>query len=140
MYSAFLKLIDPVRLFDPVGIPLGNVASSFILLFGAIFLAGLVIRLIPVFSHSLNPYLRRYLQSLAFLLMFWGVAEVIYFLVREQRVAYLTANILFVVMTLCFLLWLVYSLVYRYGIVYRRDHVMYELQKEHSRFLPRKKK
>ena len=96
--------------------------------------------MIPVFAENLNPYLRRYLQGLAFIVMFWGAAEVVYFLIREQRVAYLTANIVFVLMTICFVLWLLYSLIFRLGIRYRNDRELYELQKEHSRFLPRKKK
>ena len=140
MGEALTTLFRPSTLFDPIGTSFGDQAQWFIGFFGGVFIIGLLIRAYLSFKKDLNPFLQRFLQRLAFVIMFWGITAAAYFLIREQGVAYLTANSVFVAMTLIFMAWIVYLLGYKYAVVYRRQRAEYDAKKAREKYIPKKKK
>lgn len=140
MISTIRGLLQPASFFDPIGTPLGEGLPSFLIVFGAIFVAGFVLRGLSIFVTRWNPFLRTYLKRLSFVLLVFGLLEVTYFLVREVRVAYITENIVFIVMTSACLLWLMYVVIIGYFVRYRREKVLYKIEQERRQYLPKKKK
>jgi hypothetical protein len=140
MIETLRGLIQPASLFDPVGVPLGTGVRPFLILFGAIFAVGFILRGLTVFVSRLNPYLKIYLKRLAFALMTFGALEVFYFLIREVRVAYVTENIVFVVMTVLGLLWVLYLVVIVYFLRYKREKTLYMIERERKEYLPKRKR
>ncbi len=140
MIQTFRALVQPVSLFDPVGLPLGKGLFGVMILFGAIFVLGFILRGVAIFVRRINPFMKSYLKRLGSALMIFGLLEIIYFLIRQVRVAYISANIVFVVMTLLCVLWLLYVIIVGYFVRYRREKVLYKIEKERRQYLPKKKK
>lgn len=140
MFDALSSILKPDTLFQPVGIPLGDAAFDFIIFFGVVLGIGVILRAVLAFRKNMNPYLQRLLQKIAFVFMFWGVVEILYFLIREQKTRYMSANIMFVLITVIFLIWVLYLVLYRYLVVYRREKQVYDYNKKQSQYIPKKKK
>ncbi len=140
MIQALTNLFQPEALFNPVGLPLGDTLQGVLILFGVIFAIGFVMRGVVLLVSKLNPYLRGYLRRLSFAIMLFGFLEVLYFLIREVRVAYITANIMFVVLTVVCVLWILYLVFVGYFVRYRRERELYRIEQERKAYLPKRKK
>lgn len=140
MIQTFLDLLQPSSFFNPVGTPLGDSLSGFLVLFGVVFALGFILRGLSLFVARLNPYMKAYLKRLSTALMTLGFFEVLYFLIREARVAYITENIVFVVMTAVGLIWILYRSILGYFVRYKRESAVYKIEQQRRAYLPKRKK
>lgn len=140
MTQTFLDLLQPESFFSPVGTPLGDSLTGFLVLFGVVFALGFILRGLSLFVTRLNPYMKAYLKRLSTALMTLGFFEVLYFLIREARVAYITENIVFIVMTAVGSLWILYRLILGYFVRYKRESAVYKIEQQRRAYLPKRKK
>lgn len=140
MFETFLSIFQIDSLFDPIGISLQPYGYRFAALFGVIALLGIIARVVLRFVKQLNEALRRHLARVANLFISSGIIFALYFLIREQRVAYLTANIVFAILFALGVARLLYLFVYKLGFVYRHERLFLEARKKYQQYLPKSKK
>lgn len=119
---------------------MGKALSGFLILFGIIFALGFIARGLSIFVSRMNPFMKAYLKRLSTALMTFGVFEILYFLIREARVAYVTENIVFIVMTGLGLVWVLYRLLIGYFVRYKRESAVYKIEQQRRAYLPKRKK
>jgi len=140
MFSAFLNLFQFESLFDPVGVPLGTAGDQLAVFFIVIFGVGFVARVVLRYERFLDPYLKKHIRHIANAILYPSLFLAVYFVIREQRVAYLTSSIVFVVIFLLGCIRLLYLVLYKIGFVYRKERKLFLAKKQYRQYLPKPKK